>query len=124
MRVVAFENAFHGRSLGSLSMTAKYREGFGPLVGPVQAATARTRLPAPVKRILVRLALRSVGRLRCDTSLLSNLGNITDPPRFGELPPVRMWFSPSAHMPRGLSVGAVSVGGEIDVLTGCQTITK
>jgi acetylornithine/N-succinyldiaminopimelate aminotransferase len=35
-RVVAFENAFHGRSLGSLSMTgtAKYREGFGQL-GPV-----------------------------------------------------------------------------------------
>ena len=36
MRVVAFENAFHGRALGALSMTGtpKYREGFGPL-GPV-----------------------------------------------------------------------------------------
>jgi acetylornithine/N-succinyldiaminopimelate aminotransferase len=36
MRVIAFENAFHGRTLGALSMTgtAKYREGFGPL-GPV-----------------------------------------------------------------------------------------
>ncbi len=36
IRVVAFENAFHGRTLGALSMTgtAKYREGFGPL-GPV-----------------------------------------------------------------------------------------
>ena len=35
VRVVAFENAFHGRTLGALSMTgtAKYREGFGPL-GP------------------------------------------------------------------------------------------
>ncbi len=33
IRVVAFENAFHGRTLGSLSMTPKYREGFGPL-GP------------------------------------------------------------------------------------------
>jgi acetylornithine/N-succinyldiaminopimelate aminotransferase len=35
-RVVAFENAFHGRTLGALSMTgtAKYREGFGSL-GPV-----------------------------------------------------------------------------------------
>jgi acetylornithine/N-succinyldiaminopimelate aminotransferase len=34
--VVAFADAFHGRSLGALSMTgtAKYREGFGPL-GPV-----------------------------------------------------------------------------------------
>jgi acetylornithine/N-succinyldiaminopimelate aminotransferase len=35
-RVVAFDNAFHGRTLGALSMTGtpKYREGFGPL-GPV-----------------------------------------------------------------------------------------
>ena len=35
-RVVAFHNAFHGRTLGALSMTAtpKYREGFG-LLGPV-----------------------------------------------------------------------------------------
>jgi acetylornithine/N-succinyldiaminopimelate aminotransferase len=36
MRVIAFDNAFHGRTLGALSMTGtpKYREGFGPL-GPV-----------------------------------------------------------------------------------------
>jgi len=36
IRVVAFQNAFHGRTLGALSMTGtpKYREGFGPL-GPV-----------------------------------------------------------------------------------------
>jgi NRPS condensation-like uncharacterized protein len=87
----------------------------GPLIGPVQAATARTRLPVPVKRTLVRLALRSVGWLHCDTSLLSNLGNVTDPPRFGLLVPTRMWFSPSAHMPRGLSVGAISVSGRLQV---------
>jgi acetylornithine/N-succinyldiaminopimelate aminotransferase len=36
VRVVAFHNAFHGRTLGALSMTGtpKYHEGFGPL-GPV-----------------------------------------------------------------------------------------
>ncbi len=36
VRVVAFDDAFHGRTLGALSMTGspKYREGFGPL-GPV-----------------------------------------------------------------------------------------
>jgi acetylornithine/N-succinyldiaminopimelate aminotransferase len=36
VRVIAFHDAFHGRSLGALSMTGtpKYREGFGPL-GPV-----------------------------------------------------------------------------------------
>jgi acetylornithine/N-succinyldiaminopimelate aminotransferase len=33
MRVIAFDNAFHGRTLGALSMTGtpKYREGFGDL---------------------------------------------------------------------------------------------
>ncbi|CAN5449478.1 acetylornithine transaminase [soil metagenome] len=36
LRVIAFQNAFHGRTLGALSMTGnpKYREGFGDL-GPV-----------------------------------------------------------------------------------------
>jgi acetylornithine/N-succinyldiaminopimelate aminotransferase len=36
-RVIAFEEAFHGRTLGALSMTgrAKYREGFGPYEGGV-----------------------------------------------------------------------------------------
>jgi acetylornithine/N-succinyldiaminopimelate aminotransferase len=35
---VAFDNGFHGRTFGALSVTgqAKYREGFGPLVGPVR----------------------------------------------------------------------------------------
>ncbi|SRR6266545_972523 len=36
-RIIAFEEAFHGRTLGALSMTgrAKYREGFGPYEGGV-----------------------------------------------------------------------------------------
>lgn len=35
MRIVAFDNSFHGRTLGALAMTgqAKYRDGFGPLPG-------------------------------------------------------------------------------------------
>jgi acetylornithine/N-succinyldiaminopimelate aminotransferase len=38
VELVAFENAFHGRTMGALSVTgqSKYREGFGPLVGPVR----------------------------------------------------------------------------------------
>jgi acetylornithine/N-succinyldiaminopimelate aminotransferase len=38
VELVAFENGFHGRTFGALSVTgqAKYREGFGPLVGPVR----------------------------------------------------------------------------------------
>jgi hypothetical protein len=76
---------------------------------------ARTRLPVAIKRGVLRLALRSVGSVRCDTSLLSNLGNVTEPPAFGTLVPTRMWFSTSAHMPRGLSVGAVTVGGRLNL---------
>ena len=39
-RIIAFHNAFHGRTLGALSMTGtpKYREGFGEL-GPVTHVT-------------------------------------------------------------------------------------
>ncbi len=37
VRVIAFDNAFHGRTLGALTLTGtpKYREGFGPLPGGV-----------------------------------------------------------------------------------------
>jgi acetylornithine/N-succinyldiaminopimelate aminotransferase len=38
VELVAFENGFHGRTMGALSVTgqAKYRAGFGPLVEPVR----------------------------------------------------------------------------------------
>jgi predicted acetylornithine/succinylornithine family transaminase len=47
VELVAFDNSFHGRTMGALAVTgqAKYRDGFGPLVGPVRflpfAAAAR-----------------------------------------------------------------------------------
>jgi hypothetical protein len=85
----------------------------GPQVGAALAAVAKAPLPAAAKRPLLRLAVRCLGRLVSDTSLLSNLGNVTAPPRFGQLVPSRMWFSTSAHMPRGLSVGAITVGGRL-----------
>ncbi len=38
LELIAFEQSFHDRTFGALSVTgqAKYREGFGPLVGPVR----------------------------------------------------------------------------------------
>jgi NRPS condensation-like uncharacterized protein len=87
----------------------------GPKEDPALAVLAGTRLPVSVKRRLVRLVMHSVGRLQCDTSLLSNLGNVTDPPRFGPLVPQRIWFSTSAHMPRGLSVGVVTIDGRLQL---------
>jgi NRPS condensation-like uncharacterized protein len=87
----------------------------GPPVSAALMAAARVPLPTPVKRRAVRLAVRTVGRLRCDTSLVSNLGMVSEAPRFGSLVPERMWFSTTAHMPRGLSVGAITVGGRLQL---------
>jgi len=87
----------------------------GPQLRPALAAAARAPLPTAVKRRLLRLGVRGLGWLVSDTSLVSNLGNITGPPRFGPLSPSRMWFSTSAHMPRGLSVGAITVEGRLQL---------
>jgi NRPS condensation-like uncharacterized protein len=87
----------------------------GPQVSPALSALAKAPLPVTVKRRLIRLAVRCLGPLAADTSLLSNLGNVTSPPRFGSLTPARMWFSTSAHMPRGLSVGAITVDGRLQL---------
>jgi NRPS condensation-like uncharacterized protein len=87
----------------------------GPPASPALMMLARTRAPAGLKRGLVRLGLHTLGSMGCDSSLLSNLGNVTDPPTFGMLTPTRMWFSTSAHMPRGLSVGAITVGGRLQL---------
>ena len=95
--------------------TSRAKHQPGPPVSPALAAVAKAPVPTSVKRRMVRLAVRCLGRLSCDTSLLSNLGNITDAPRFAGLSPARMWFSTSAHMPRGLSVGAITVDGHLQL---------
>jgi NRPS condensation-like uncharacterized protein len=108
-----------GPGLGLLAavaaQTAPAKRWPGPPVSPSLTAAARVPLPTGVKRRVVRLAVCTVGRLRCDTSLLSNLGNVTEAPRFGSLTPERLWFSTTAHMPRGLSAGAITAGGRLQV---------
>jgi len=69
-------------------------------------------LPVMAKQLLLRAALRTAGPLICDTSLVSNLGQI-EAPAFGPLTASQVWFSTSAHMPRGLSLGAVTAGGRL-----------
>lgn len=58
--IVAFENSFHGRTLGSLAVTGqpKYRDGFGPLVGVVHVpygdvSAVRSSMTPEVAGILV-----------------------------------------------------------------------
>src|SRR4051794_26738129 len=60
--VVCFENAFHGRTLLTLSLTSKvmpYKRGFGPFVPEVYRALA----PWPYRGIGTEEALESVRRL-------------------------------------------------------------
>src|SRR5436190_19325761 len=59
--IVAFENSFHGRTMGALSATGqpKYRDGFGPLVTPVRfvpfgdAAAARAAITERTAAVIV-----------------------------------------------------------------------
>jgi NRPS condensation-like uncharacterized protein len=95
------------------SQTRLAKEHQGPQVSAMHRALAAIPAPAFAKKWLVRAGLRLAGPLICDTSLLSNLGRVTDPPDFGAPAPAGLWFSTSAHMPRGLSVGAVTVGGRL-----------
>lgn len=95
------------------SQTRLAKEHRGPQVSTMHRVLAAIPAPAFAKKQLVRAGLRVAGPLICDTSLLSNLGRVTDPPDFGTAAPAGLWFSTSAHMPRGLSVGAVTVGGRL-----------
>ncbi len=84
-RVVAFHNAFHGRSLGALSMTGtpKYREGFGPL-GPVthvaygDAAAVEAAMGPDVCAIIVEALQGEGGVLPAPAGFLPKLRAIAN----------------------------------------------
>jgi NRPS condensation-like uncharacterized protein len=94
------------------SQTRAAKEHEGPQLDLASRALAATPLPVTVKHMLLRSALRLAGPFLCDTSLVSNLG-VVDTPTFGATPASEVWFSTSAHMPRGLSLGAVTAGGAL-----------
>jgi NRPS condensation-like uncharacterized protein len=71
--------------------------------------------PVALKRLAVRFALRAIGRIVCDTCMLTNLGNVADPPWSGLGGPVRVAITSAARMPRGLSVGAATADGQLQV---------
>ena len=84
----------------------------GPQVDLASRALVAAPVPVAVKRMLLRAALRVAGPLFCDTSLVSNIG-VIDEIEFGSDQAAEVWFSTSAHMPRGLSLGAVTAGGRM-----------
>lgn len=88
----------------------------GPQLDPVSRMLATPLLPVAMKAGLVAGARLVAGAATSDTSLLSNLGAVDDPPDFGPAAPVRgLWMSSPVRMPRGLSVGAISVRGRLNL---------
>jgi len=69
--------------------------------------------PTAVKRRTARLARRLAAPVCTDTSLVSNLGVLPEPPCFGGSGQDPLWFYGPAPMPRGLAVGAVTVAGRL-----------
>jgi NRPS condensation-like uncharacterized protein len=99
--------------LGEVTRQTRYAKDHpGPQVDLVSRALAALPVPVAVKHAALRTALRVAGPLFCDTSLVSNLG-VIEAPAFGAATAADVWFSTSAHMPRGLSLGAVTVGGRL-----------
>ena len=80
LRIIAFENAFHGRTLGALSMTGtpKYREGYGDL-GPVTHVpygdldAVRKNLNADVAAIIVEPVQGEGGVMPAPAGFLAEL---------------------------------------------------
>jgi acetylornithine/N-succinyldiaminopimelate aminotransferase len=85
-RIIAFDEAFHGRTLGALSMTgrAKYREGFGPYEGGVthvpygDLAAVKKAMGPDVAAIIVEPVQGEGGVVPAPPGFLASLRSLTD----------------------------------------------
>ncbi len=85
LRVIAFDNAFHGRTLGALAATGtpKYREGFGPMLGVTHVpygdvVRVRQEMGPDVAAILVESIQGEGGVLPAPPGFLQELRDIVD----------------------------------------------
>jgi acetylornithine/N-succinyldiaminopimelate aminotransferase len=84
-RIIAFDNAFHGRTLGALAATGqpKYKDGFGPLPGVTHVpygdvARVRQEMGPDVAGILVEAVQGEGGVLPAPSGFLQALRDIVD----------------------------------------------
>jgi NRPS condensation-like uncharacterized protein len=87
--------------------------GRGPGLDGVSRLLAARWAPTAVKHRTARLARRLAAPVGTDTSLVSNLGVLPEPPCFGGGGPEPVWLSGPAPMPRGLAVGTATVAGQL-----------
>ncbi|HEV8246930.1 MAG TPA: acetylornithine/succinylornithine family transaminase, partial [Polyangiaceae bacterium] len=85
LRVIAFDNSFHGRTLGALAATgqSKYRDGFGPLPGVTHVAygdlaAVERALGPDVAAILVEPVQGEGGVLPAPPGFLNQLRALTE----------------------------------------------
>ncbi len=85
LRIIAFENSFHGRTLGALAATGqpKYKDGFGPLPGVTHVpygdvARVRQEMGPDVAGILVEAVQGEGGVLPAPPGFLAALRDIVD----------------------------------------------
>jgi NRPS condensation-like uncharacterized protein len=103
-----------GQVLDGVTVQTRWaKDHAGPQVDPLSRALAAAWFPAAVKRLMLRVALRTAGPLLCDTSMMTNLGIVADPPRFGQAAAAGIWVTGPAQMPRGLSVAVITLGGQL-----------
>jgi NRPS condensation-like uncharacterized protein len=96
--------------------TAAAKRAGGPQIDPVSRLLATPLLPVAVKARLITMARRVARPTTGDTTMLSNLGVITDPPDFGDDCLVTgLWVSGPARMPHGLMMGSITVRGQLHV---------
>jgi len=84
-RIIAFDNAFHGRTLGALAATGqpKYKDGFGPLPGVTHVpygdiARVRQEMGPDVAGILVEAVQGEGGVLPAPPGFLQELRDVVD----------------------------------------------
>jgi NRPS condensation-like uncharacterized protein len=69
-----------------------------------------------VKRAVPRL-INLTGDRFIDTAMLSNLGRLPAPPTFGSEPASEMWFSPPCDPTCSVSIGVVTSGKRLSMVT-------